>query len=515
MLVPRASAQTPTLVRYANGENSRAAGYTSTPTDYYTHLSEPALAGNCTGVFVSWSNANSPTVTVTGDKNGSYGSAAQSVSGPGYSGAVWVFPNSAAGEHILDIHFTTETANIVPITFEQANCATTSPVDVSNGQQASGTTISAGNITPSSSGEMILQFAAFENSSVPATSSFTAGSQSNITWQPRIAECLDGIFMQSGIYNSTSQFNPSFTTGTSNSYISIAIALKTASAGSTPAGLYVLSQQHVSMHSTATGGPGYNNPSVTQFPCYGNLLVIMANGGAPITSVSEAGSALSYVNWGNATYPPSYIGTGESETEQVFYSANHTCNNANTFSISPNLSYTGPGYDYDFTLVAYDIVNAATAPLDSSASAAASGDITTLNSSVTGPTLTPSAAGELILDMESEWYGQVTSVSGGGILDSNYAEQNGYIISMPVDEQNGWEHYLDATTASHTVTYNLNFTGTNNWPAYWAAVAVAFRPSSANRPLLIWSSLEVPSTSLWEAKREMDHWAIGIESLSH
>ena len=474
MLTLSASAQTPTLIRTVSGENSRSAQFFAA-IDYYVNYADTTIAGNCGGVFVQWDNTNSPTVTVSDDKSDSY-TQAKLVTGTGYSAAVWVAPNLASGAHQIHLHFNSKTASITPITFEEANCATSSPVDVAAGQQATGTSISSGAIAPNSSGEMVLHFAAFENASVPATSSITVGSQANINWALRIAECLDGTTMQYGVYNSTGSFSPTFTTGTSNSYISISIALKTASSGGVPTGLYIANMQHVSLYSVADGGPGYANPSVTQFPCTGNLLVVTANGGSPITSVSEAGSALSYINWGNGTYPPSYIGTGASETEELFYKANHTCTNSNTFSIVPNLTYAGTGYDYDFTVIFIDIAGAATSPLDATASG--SGYLSS-GSTITGPTLTPNAAGELIINTESEWYGGVNSLSGGGILDSLYCLQSSGPTNPSVDEQNGFEHYLDASTASHTVTWTLNYTGIGfTYPGYWAGIAASFKPST-------------------------------------
>jgi len=470
--------QTPNLVRVASGENSRTAQFSS-PIDYYVNYVDSVIGGNCGGVFVEWNNAHSSTLTVSDDQGNSYAQA-KLVTGPSYSAAVWVAPNLIAGTHQIHLHFSDQTANITPITFEEANCATSSPVDVASGQQATGTSISATSLTPTASGEMILQFAAFQNGSVPATSSMTVGSQSNISWALRIAELLDGIGMQYGVYSSTSAINPTFTTGTSNDYISIAIALKTASSGGVPTGMYIRTMQHVSMYSVANGGPGYANPSVEQFPCTGNLLVVTGNGGSPISSVSESSTPLSYVNWGNSTYPPSYIGTGASETEEVFYAGSHTCNNANTFSIVPNLTYTGTGYDYDFTVIFFDIAGAAASPLDSAASVSGSGNSMTVNGTITGPTLTPSQAGELIINTESEWYGGVNSISGGGILDSFYALQNGGPTNMSVDEQNGFEHYLDATTSPHTVVWTLNYAGSGfDHAGYYAGVAVAFAAATA------------------------------------
>ncbi len=467
-----AAAQTPTLVHVSSGENSRAVQFYSA-LDYYVNYAEPTIAGNCAGVFVFWNNSNSPSVTVSDDAGDMYGSPVAQVIGASYAAAVWVAPNVTSGAHQLDLHFNAPTSDIVPITFEEAECATSSPVDVASGQESSGTSISAGSLTPNSPGEMLLQFAAFENNGVPATSSMTAGSQPDITWNLEIAELLDGTGMQSGIYNSTSAINPTFSTGKSNTYISIAIALETANSGGVPSGMHVISEQHVSMFSTADGGPGYADPSVTQFPCAGNLVVVMANGGSPITSIAENGADLSYAPLGT-TYPATYIGTGASESEQVFFATNHSCNNGNTFTITPDLTYTGNGVDYDYTLVFYDVAAASSSPYDTASTS--SGEVTSCSApcNLTGPTLTPSDGNEMIFNMSSEWYNQVSGISGGGISDTYYILSTESGPENPaVDQDNGWAHYYTTSTSSYSVTWT--YTSTTQVQGYWAAVAAGFQ----------------------------------------
>ena len=81
-----------------------------------------------------------------------------------------------------------------------------------------------------------------------SVSSFTAGSQSNITWQLLGTDLYDGTAAEAGVYNATSAINPTFTSGTSESFTSCAVALKAASAGTAPTQafriIHMLHQQH-------------------------------------------------------------------------------------------------------------------------------------------------------------------------------------------------------------------------------------------------------------------------------
>lgn len=482
--------QTPALIRAMSGENSRSVSLFSPPT-YTVFNVDGAIAGNCLGVFVMWNNSNSPTLALTEDQGDTL-THIRTVTGSTFSAGLWMTSSATAGAHKIGIAFSTETGYITPIVFEVANCG---GVDVSSGQESSGTTITPGSLAVGQSGDMLLHFAVLENSNVPATSSFTPGSQSNISWALKIAECLDGTALQYGVYSSASSINPSMTTGISNTWISMGLALKAASAGGVPTGMYVTGIEHVSLFSTADGGPGYSDPSVTQFPCSGSLLVAMGNGGSPITSISENGTNMGYVSFPGAsgTYPPSYIGVSESETEQAFYSAAHTCNNSHTFSITPNLVYTGPGYDYDFTVVFYDIVNGGV--LDTSASS--SGENTSCSGTCTqaGPALTPGASGEMILNMSSQWYNQVNGISNAsGFADNLFVvDAAGATESPSVDQDNGWTHYLSPNTNSYTVTYT--YTQPSTIIAYWAAVAVAFKAAVIN------SSPVAPAGQFFASKR--------------
>src|SRR5437016_1513578 len=129
-------------------------------------------------------------------------------------------------------------------------------LDGSSCSAGSSTTISAGSITPTQSGDLIFQAKYSVNtlsSSSPyglplQTSSFTPGLQPNITWSLASQLLGDGAADQYGVYNSTVPLNPTFTQAASDSYISCAVALQPASAGAAPTTIpRVVHQEHDAM----------------------------------------------------------------------------------------------------------------------------------------------------------------------------------------------------------------------------------------------------------------------------
>jgi hypothetical protein len=104
---------------------------------------------------------------------------------------------------------------------------------------------------------------------------------------------MDGWAAQYGSYNSTTAFNPTFTMGTSQKWISAAVLLKTGSSGSVPVGMRIVHLVHKNIpEHTAAGGTGnpFPNPTSVQFPSSGNLLVAMIGGGflaCTVTGVTD------------------------------------------------------------------------------------------------------------------------------------------------------------------------------------------------------------------------------------
>jgi len=403
-------AVSPVLVHTYGTTNSQVENRTGNTTFNIPNV-EPVISGNCFGVAFKWSTVNTnPTVSVSDDQSDTFYQVAENpVDSTNHDKMqVWMTPPITSGAKYAVLTFNNLTRFGQAITFEVANCGSTS-VAITDGHASnagSGTAITAGSLTPGTTADLLLHFAFIDkDGTVPMLSSASLFSQSNITWAQRHAELLDGELLNYGIYNSTSAINPQMTVAPSSAFISIAIAIKGAAGGGTPSGIVVNSIQDVNMRSTATGGAGYSNPSVTQFPATGNALVSVMGAGCDITSVTYGSTGLSKRF--------TYTGTGSSETNQAFDLLNYSPDNTQQITITADLSGCASqnGYDYDYTLIFYDVSYAGTWAYDTHS--VASGDVTSCSSpcSLAGASLTPGTSLGILFAVATEWYNNINGVS--------------------------------------------------------------------------------------------------------
>ena len=451
---------------------------------------DPVISGNCLGVAFGWSTYYSqPSGFAPSDDRGD--TFYQVAENPDdstnyYKMQVWMTPPITSGARYVTIPFGVQTTEVQAIVFEVANCGSTSDeiVDGHSSSTGSGTAITAGSMTPGASGDMLLQFAIVDTAScsgsqcqrgVPAATGVSLHPQANIAWALRHAELLDGTLMQNGIDSSASAINPEMTLATSGDWISIAIAIKGAFGGGVPTGAYISSSQHVSMWSTAQGGPGYANPSVTQFPtaCTANCtVVIAATGGCDISGISYGETPLNK--------RLTYASPGASETEQFFDLVGYTPNNEDKFSITPDLGCTSVnGYDWTWILVFYDLADSYIYSFDKVTSPGASGYAIGSCSDATcdtvGPSITPATSSGILFTETSEWYNQVSGVSSPWLLDVIY--DSTLYQSPALDEQNGWAHLYTTGTAAQAPTWS--YLQSTQVVGFWASASISYSATMA------------------------------------
>jgi hypothetical protein len=336
------------------------------------------------------------------------------------------------------------------------------------GFNSSGTSVSAGNLTPSVANDLVYQITL---STSVNQSKFTAGSQSNITWNLLSADLRDGLAAQYGVYASTSAISPTMSMGTSQSFVSAAILLKSGTAGSVPTGMRIVHLEHTSICGVATCGNSFANPLPLQFPSTGNLIVALAGGGNPVCTMSSLVDSDSNP-WEQAGSTYSYNGGG-ADTVQIYYAAN-----ANT---STNLSLTThfTSSACDWSILFYDVSGAATSPLDTTNGTI--GNQTSTSGTLTVPyTITPAQPGELIFTNVIWDYNTATGLSSN--VGNSYGDVNWYSgepISgpEPVDQNNGWGHVVStSSTAMSFIWAQANDTSLPAGP--YAAIAAAFKAGS-------------------------------------
>jgi hypothetical protein len=478
LLFPLCSAaQTPTLVQHVTCPNSRNTGneQSNTP-DYKCPLPEPSQTGNT--VVVGVVSAAQGTFTLSDDKGNSWILAGSVIDGNGAYVAIYVASNVANGTRMLRLHRTTANADFVEMSAsEYYNVAASSVVDTAqcNGSNSgSSTTIAAGNITPSVSGDLLWQWAVNTGGgggSPNSVSSFAAGSQSSITWQLNGTDLHDGDASQSGVYNSTGSINPTFSSGTPEEWSSCVVALKPGSTGNAPTNPFrVVHMLHQQVHAADS------NPVAVEFPSSGNLIVNSDISGATpiggITSVPANTWSSTGAMAGSA---------GNSAGSQIYYAGNATT--SNTLKMTVNLN----GAVTDSTFMIYDIAGAAAAPFDndscpsgaySNASCGANQTSNVTSFSTCSNCLTPSGNSggtEIIIgNMGINWdTATAIIVPSGALFDA--ATDTGNSVNGPqyADQNNGWFHFYTSSTSPLSASWTMSL-GVNA-ESWWAGRLASFK----------------------------------------
>jgi len=461
--------QTPTLVQHVSCPNSRNSGnaQSSTP-DYLCPLPEPSQTGNA--LLVGVMSYNSAAFTVSDDKANMW-TLVDSVVDGNYNVYVGIYiaTNVAAGTRFIKLHRSAGTDNVAMSASEYYNIALSSAVDAHHcNAGSSSSSITAGSITPSSSGDLLWQWAVngVEGGGLPsATSSFTAGSQLNITWQFNGTDLFDGDAVQVGVYSSTGAINPTFTSGTKLAFDSCVMALKAANAGNAPTSSFrIVHMLHQQIPDSAA------NPLPIQFASSGNLIVLSSLiGGDTITGISSSPSN----TWSSAGTP----GIGGDNVSQIYFAGQASTSNSLTLGVTRSAN------DANGTFMMYDFTGAASSPLDVS-SGGQSGFQSSVSSTLTtcSGCLTPTTANDVIIANFGQDWCTATGVNtpSGARFDSATDTGNSNSGPQSVDQNNGWMHYYDSGTGPITLTWKDSCQSTPE--GNWGADMAAFKGATQSQP---------------------------------
>lgn len=414
-------------------------------------------------VIVGFTSANQTAAKVTDDKGDSYTILASYYDGSdkqqiGIAGAF----NVAAGARVINVCFNSDPGWYVePMATELANVI---GVDgKGTGNNGSGASISAGNLTPSQSGDLIYQVAASltMGSYGRPQSSFTAGPNSQASWNLLSADLQDGWAAQYGIAPTTGALNPMMSLGTPGPWVSAAALLKTGNSGSVPAGLRIVHLDHENLPSSYGGGSNgtpVQVPVHLQFPSSGNLLVIVDGGGSQNANMTGATDTTGNT-WAQA-------GQDYGNYAEVFYAEN-----ANS-STSLGLTAAYQSGNFDGSLFLYDIAGAAiSSALDMTNGATGSWDSF---GPLTMPyTITTSASNEIVFSEIGLDYNTVGGMMGGQLVDTNVFSGMNQSGPEPVDQNNGWGHVIATSPQNLPIIWTFLFSGVN--VDTWSAISAAFK----------------------------------------
>jgi hypothetical protein len=221
-----------------------------------------------------------------------------------------------------------------------------------------------------------------------------------------------------------------------------------------------LLHENIPYHTSAGGtGAPFTNPVASQFTCSGNLLVAMIGGGNSALTVS------SFRDSGGNDWISATENTAADATAQAYYAAQAKCSDGLRVSTQFN---AGTG---DYTILFYDVANAAAAPLDKSFVAGGSYELP--GNFLMPGSLTPATSNEMVF-AEIMWaYNTGVGVTPG-LFDCARFSGEPLDGPEPVDENNGWSHYITNSTGPLSFTWDVQQPNSDPILGY-VGLAVAFK----------------------------------------
>ena len=459
------AAGTPTLVQHV------ATGMDRYPvTNFKIPLPNPAGAGNALILGIQFHSSGS--ISSVADDRGNTWVAGPTVTNSNASQRMSLYYalNVIGGTQKITVTFSgLGSTNAYPqaVVSEFYNVAEVSAADGSSG---SATSRSAGAITTTAAGDLIYHWGVdFSDTNVNGGAYNGSGITAGAGFTLLSADLQVGSADQYQVQSSAGSVNATFTATGAATWGSLALALKSASAGTPPPpGIRIVHIQHTLLNSVRAQGRA--NPVVMQFPSSGNLLVGLFNSAdALVSSVSDSAHN-TWVSAGSTT------GGGGNVAAQIMYAAN-AATGPTLSGITVALNGTTQGDDV-FNL--YDITGAATSPFDKSNTALG---IQNSPGNLTTTTLTPSTANGLVLNVVSIDFHTVNGIVGSNyVLDSvvnaldNDDPANGGTEVSTLDMDNGYAHIYNTTTGAVTFVYTYN-QATPGGVQNWGSVAAAFMAS--------------------------------------
>ncbi len=452
-------AQTPTLIQHVSGSGTLHE-LVSAGGSYNIPLPNATLAGNALICAFQLDNTTPPVVNVTDDKSNAWtlGASVTDTTHKAVS-AIYYALNVAPGTTVVHVNVMGNSADFVSaVVSEFNNVAAAGAFDGSSGSFATGTSISSGSFTTSTPGDLIYQYASGDSGSG------TSWSQGSTPWNLLSADYSGSQAAQFQVQASAGAINPTLAISPITAWGSVAIALKSASAGTAlPSGIRVLRLVHFNTRDETSGVVKFQFPTLS-----GNLIVMAFSSGAYYpTSITDSKN-------NNFTYTGGVLTSDP--CVKIFHAASASGDPA--LVVTANMTGNVPS-GAGGTFFAYEIGGAAPNPLDTgfgtSGFAGASGnqDRTFGSGPVTTFTATPSAQNELIIvvgsmaaDTATGW----SSPSGAQQIPTTFT---GELNPTNSDENNpAGLFYVGANKAPETWTFThdtLNNPGVGNWAVAGAA----------------------------------------------
>lgn len=446
-----AVAATPTLVQF----QSSSAEQTRTTT---IAVSFPNAVGASNAILVGLSiNAASTFSTPTDDGQNSYTLVKSQVDAGQYS-AVYLATGVTAGtRRITAVVNGTGVASGIMHVEEWRNIALSGAVDAVGSISNTNPTVP---VTTSVAGDLIWQWGVVTDAATPNLTNVSAGTNFTLLTANR----QSGQMAQFWVQPAAGAVSSTFSASPAHRWESVTVALKSAAAGTPPAGgIRINSIQHWVNHAT---------PIVSQVPCTGNLLALVSYGVEPLTGVSDSNgnswsSAVTFLN---------------NRAREIWYAPHATCTSTMTLTVS----YAGSAVD--MMNILYDISGAAAAPL--SVTHSSNGQQKTTGN-LTTDTLTPTVVNGLVINATGIAFHSLRQMVGAkyipdmfsNLFDDDFGGTGGTgcnnTPNSELDEDNGVSHVYNADLTPLTFVYTNSDPGTCSMVGvqYWESVTASFVPA--------------------------------------
>jgi hypothetical protein len=416
---------------------------------YVLRLPNPSLPGNCIIVGFQYADRTGVAASVTDDRGNTYSAPTRNAAGSQVVNLSYAL-NVAPGAQKITITFSgVSPDHVSALASEFYNVAPSNAIDASTANSGTGSSVSAGSFTPTSSGDLIYQYAAQVSTSDP----MIAWTQGAKPWTLLSADVLDSAAAQYQVQASAMPIAPALIMAPSQGFNSVAISLKPASAGTPPPpGIRVIRVQHNSIQAYAS------SPVHLQFPSTGNLLVVSWIGvpGHDLGGLTD-GNNNAYTSTGPA------FGYGLSGDNQIYYAAGAV---TSTTMTGPNLSTTGNDISGS-TAVLFDVRGAAAAPYDAIAGRAIAFGTQNVSGSVSAASLSPTTANGLVISSIGIDSNTLVGASPGNFLSTVPSPVSS---PNPVQQNNGWALLYNTTAGTRTFVWVSQGGPVDDW----GSIAVAF-----------------------------------------
>jgi hypothetical protein len=422
-------------------------------------LPQASLSGNTIICGLTYPYSASRTVSITDNESNTWSLAVSVNNGSSSNTQAIYYTAAAAGTLTITVTFDTTLNGLQFACKEAYNIVASSPLDgTASVADSTSSTISTGTITTTANGDLIFEYGNYTGHTLYSGSTLTNALVAGPGWSPIIADSVTGEFFEDIQQASAGAITPTYdaeiVSSKSNAWGAVAAAFKTSSSQGTAAPSSGIHIDHI-FSEVINGGSTWS----IQMPADGNFLAMDSSYTTTVTDSMQN------------TYTQSEPGGYNTSLE---YAVSPTVRLGGQFVTINASSWSGDAVDVTWM----DVRGVATSsPIDTTASNYQSQPSMTNGYEWAGmPTITPSAAGELVIADLPTGCGPTSGAyaPSGAITDNVYF--SGMTDDDSFNEACGHAHFFNTSTAQESWTWTMENASCGSNSS--GAVAWAIKPAA-------------------------------------